>query len=175
MQPDLEWGGRRSRTVNWQDPASVGAAMASLPGREMMEAAAAGRLPLPPVIELIGARLSMVGDGESRFLYSPQESAFNHAGGVNGGVIGMLLDFAIGVAVQTQLPAGVGFTSIEMKVSFLGSVRGDTPEVEAHGEVLRVGRRVAFAQAHARTDEGKLVAHATSSLAVAPITGAGRT
>jgi uncharacterized protein (TIGR00369 family) len=56
------------------------------------------------------------------------------------------------------LPAGVGHSSIEIKVSFLAPVRAGngTPEVE--GRALKVGRQVAVAEAHARTGEGKLVA-----------------
>jgi acyl-coenzyme A thioesterase PaaI-like protein len=38
--------------------------------------------------------------------------------------------------------------------------------IEAEGRVIRLGRQVAFAEAHARTTDGKLVGHATTSLAV---------
>ena len=115
---------------------------------------------------LFGAQLASVGDGESRFLYSPHESGFDHAGSVTG-VIGMLLDFATEAAVRTRLPAGVGFYVIETNIRFLRAVRAETEEIEAHGEVLRVGSKVAYAQAHARTEDGELVAHATSSLSLA--------
>ena len=37
---------------------------------------------------------------------------------------------------------------------------------EVSGRVLRIGRRVAFAEAHARNRDGDLVGHATSSIAV---------
>jgi uncharacterized protein (TIGR00369 family) len=67
-------------------------------------------------------------------------------------------------AVHTQLPAGVGFSSIEIKVSFLRPANGAALEIE--GQALRVGRQVAFAEAHARDEDGKLVGHATSSIAL---------
>jgi acyl-coenzyme A thioesterase PaaI-like protein len=76
-----------------------------------------------------------------------------------------MLDFAAGAAVHTLLPAAVGFSSIEIKVSYLKTLRADAGEIEIHGQALRVGARVAFAEAHARDHNGDLVGHATSSLA----------
>jgi uncharacterized protein (TIGR00369 family) len=71
----------------------------------------------------------------------------------------------MGVAVQTTQPAGQGYASIELKVSFLKPVPFDGSELEARGRALRVGRRIAFAEGHAYDAEGSLVGHATSSLA----------
>ena len=82
-----------------------------------------------------------------------------------------LLDSAAGCAVQTRLPAGVGISSIEIKVSFLAPANGATLEVE--GRALRIGRQVAFAEAHARTPAGKLIGHATTSIALVRIPPAG--
>jgi acyl-coenzyme A thioesterase PaaI-like protein len=48
----------------------------------------------------------------------------------------------------------------------MGVLRADSGEIEVHGEVLRVGKRVAFAQAHARDATGELVGQATTSLAI---------
>ena len=49
-------------------------------------------------------------------------------------------------------------------MSFLAPANGVTLEIE--GRALRVGRQVAFAEAHARDAAGKLVGHATTSLAL---------
>ena len=159
-------GERRTKTVVWHDPAALAAAAAELPGREFMQALADGRLPAPPMASLVGARLAFVGDGEVRFLCTPDESVYNPLGTVHGGLLCTMLDFAAGAAVHTRLPAGVGFSSIEIKVSYLKALRGDSGEIEFHGRALRVGGRVAFAEAHARDASGELVGHATSSLAV---------
>ena len=69
-------------------------------------------------------------------------------------------------AVQSLLPAGVTISSIEIKVSFLSALRAGSGELEVIGKALRVGRQVAFSEAHARNGEGKLVGHATSSIAL---------
>jgi uncharacterized protein (TIGR00369 family) len=160
------WGTPRRRTVTWHDPAVLAAAAAELPGREFMEALADGRLPAPPMASLVGARLAFVGDGEVRFLWTPDESVYNPLGTVHGGMVCTMLDFAAGAAVHTRLPAGVGFISIEIKVSYIAPLRAESGEIEFHGRALRIGGRVAFAEAHAQNTSGELVAHATSSLAV---------
>lgn len=161
-----DWGPPRTREITWYSPATLTAAAAELSGRRLLEAISDGRLPAPPMAELIGARLVLVGDGEVRFAWTPDESAYNPIGMVHGGLLCTLLDFAAGAAVHTKLPAGVGFSSIEIKVSYLKALRADSGDLQVHGRALQVGRRVAFAEAHALNPAGELVGHATTSIAV---------
>jgi len=158
------WGEPRTRTVTWHDPAISRDAAARMPGREFLQALIDGELPPPPFASLTGAELVSVGDGVAVFRCTPDESTYNPLGLVHGGVLCTLLDSAAGCAVHSRLPAGVGFSSIELKVSFLSPANGTALEIE--GRSLRVGRQIAFAEAHARTVAGKLVGHATTSLAL---------
>jgi uncharacterized protein (TIGR00369 family) len=160
------WGAPRSRSVTWHDPAALSAASAELSGREFLQAIVDGRLPPPPIAALIGAELASVGEGEAVFRCTPDESTYNPIGIVHGGLLCTLLDSAAGCAVHTLLPAGAGYGSIEIKVSFLEPLRADSGQIEAQGRALRVGRRVAFAEAHARDQTGRIVGHATTSIAV---------
>jgi uncharacterized protein (TIGR00369 family) len=77
-----------------------------------------------------------------------------------------LLDSVAGCAVHTTLPAGVGYTSAEIKVSYLRPVHADTGKLIAHGWVVKPGRRLAFAEADVRSPDGKIVATASSTLLV---------
>jgi len=43
-----------------------------------------------------------------------------------------------------------GLSSIETKVSYLKALRADSGDIDVHGRVLQIGRRVPFAEAHAR-------------------------
>ncbi|MFZ0974980.1 MAG: PaaI family thioesterase [Solirubrobacteraceae bacterium] len=160
------WGPPGTKTATWYDPSIAATAAMSLPGREFLQAIVDGKLPRPPMAELIGARLVSVGDGEAVFRCTPDESTYNPVGLVHGGLLCTLLDSAAGCAVHSLLPAGVGPSSIEIKVSFLSAVRADSGELEITGRALRVGRQVAFAEAHARAADGKLVGHATTSIAL---------
>jgi len=160
------WGQPRSKTVSWYDPSISASAGIERPGLEYLQAIVDGELPPPPIAELTGASLASVSAGEAVFRCVPDESTYNPGGIVHGGLLCMLLDSACGCAVQSTLPAGAGISTIDIKVSFLSVLRADTGEVEVIGKTLRVGRRVAFAEAHARSGEGKLVGHATSSIAL---------
>jgi uncharacterized protein (TIGR00369 family) len=156
----------RSKLVSWHDPAELRAGAASRSGREFLEAIIAAELPPPPMAALVGAELLAVGDGEALFACTADESTYNPMGIVHGGLLCTLLDTAAGCAVHTLLPAGAGFASIELKVSFFEPLQaGD--RIEVRGSVLRIGGRVAFAQAHARDARGRLVGHATTTLAIA--------
>jgi uncharacterized protein (TIGR00369 family) len=158
-------GTTRSKTVSWHDPVALTAAGATLPGREFLQAILEGRLQPPPMAALIGAELVSAGEGEAVFRCTPDESTYNPLGIVHGGLLCTLLDTAAGCAVHSLLPAGAGFSSIELKVSFLAPLQaGD--RIDVRGRVLRIGGRVAFAEAHARNERGQLVGHATTTLAI---------
>ena len=118
-------------------------------------------------------RLVSVGDGEAVFVCEPDEAVYNPIGMVHGGWLCTLLGSAAGCAVHSSLPAGVGYSSIEIKVSFLKALRADAGVIEVRGRVLRVGGRVAFAEAQAQSAGGDLVGHATTSVAVPSSAGRG--
>jgi uncharacterized protein (TIGR00369 family) len=147
------------------NPAALRAAGATLPGREFLQAVLEGRLQPPPMVTLIGAELVSVGERDAVFRCTPDESTYNPLGMVHGGLLCTLLDTAAGCAVHSLLPAGVGFSTIELKVSFLAPLQA-SHRIEVRGSVLRIGRRVAFAEAHARDERSQLVGHATTTLAI---------
>jgi uncharacterized protein (TIGR00369 family) len=70
--------------------------------------------------------------------------------------------------VQSTLPVGLGYTSIELKVNYLRPVHGDTGELRARGWVTKPGRRVAFAEGDVRDAAGKILASASGSCLVMP-------
>ena len=82
---------------------------------------------------------------------------------MHGGVFALLLDSAAGCAVHSMLDEGVGYTSLDLNVKFLGAMRADTGTVRCIGTVTHLGRRTALAEARIQTDAGKLLATATSS------------
>jgi len=164
--PHIRNGASQSKTITWCDPTMLANAATELRGRDFMQAIADGRLAPPPMANLVGARLVSVGDAEAFFRCTPDESNYNPLGIVHGGLLCTLLDFAAGAAVHTQLPAGAAFSSIEIKVSYLKALRADAGEIDVRGRVLRLGQRIAFAEAHACSGDGKLIGHATTSIAV---------
>jgi len=100
------------------------------------------------------------------FEIAPAEQHYNPIGVVHGGIAMTLLDSAMGCAVQTRMPAGGGYTTLEAKTNLVRAVTADTGALRAVGKVVHVGKRVATAEARLEDREGKLYAHATSTCIV---------
>jgi acyl-coenzyme A thioesterase PaaI-like protein len=95
-------------------PALVG--MAS--GLETVRLALPGKLPTPPIIATLGISLVVASEGRCVFEGSPAEWQYNPLGTVHGGWPSALFDSALGCAVQTVLPGGCGFTTLDLHVRF---------------------------------------------------------
>ena len=156
----------RTRTLRWQDPAQFAEPIHRLSGIEFMRRFLTGDLPPPPVMELLGIRLVSVEPGAVGFEFDPSEYMYSPLGNVHGGIVTVLLDTAMGCSFHTTLPAGVGYTTIELKVNFLRSVTIDSGPLRAEGRVVHAGARVATTEARLSDRSGRLHAHATSSLLI---------
>ena len=120
----------------------------------------------PPMNETIGIALVAIERGKSVFEGSPGPSVYNPMGSVHGGYVATLLDSACGIAVHTALAAGQGFTTIELKVSYLRPLSQRSGRVRAEGTLVSLGGRVAFAEARLLDEAGRLCATASSTLLV---------
>ncbi|CAM5271618.1 Phenylacetic acid degradation protein OS=Streptomyces aurantiogriseus OX=66870 GN=GCM10010251_90320 PE=4 SV=1 [Streptomyces aurantiogriseus] len=87
----------------------------------------------------------------------------------HGGIFATLLDSAAGCAVQSTLPQGVAYTSLDLTVKFLRRITVDTGTVRAIGTVVSKGRQTALAQAQLVDGTDRLLAHATSSCMLFPV------
>ncbi|WP_285725463.1 PaaI family thioesterase [Psychromicrobium xiongbiense] len=158
----------RSRLVIWDDPL-IGASQARrMNGLDYLQAMIAGIIPPPPITGLMRMTATHAEVGMVRFSCQPDESHYNPIGTVHGGLVCTLLDSVCGCAVHTTLPAGQGYTSLELKVSYLRPVLATTGELTAIGRVTKPGSRAAFAEGEVRDAAGKLVATASSTLLVFP-------
>ena len=166
------WGNPRSRTVTWHDPMVTAAGALQRSGLETMEAIRDGILPPPPIAMLMQMGVTTLEEGRVEFTCAVDESVYNPIGVVHGGLVCTLLDTVAGCAVHTTLPAGVGYTSIELKVNYLRAVHATSGPLTAIGRVIKPGRRVAFAEAEVLDAAGRSVATASSSLLVFPLPAA---
>ncbi|MEU6341546.1 PaaI family thioesterase [Streptomyces sp. NPDC046977] len=159
----------RSRTFEWKDPSVSAAAVGQRSGLDFLQDIVAGRLPAPPIAATLGITLQQVEFGRAVFTMEPGEEHYNPIGSVHGGVYATLLDSAAGCAVQSVLPAGTGYTSLDLNLKFLRPMSVDTGKVRAVGGVLNQGRRTALAQAELFDAQDRLLAHATSSCMLFPV------
>lgn len=156
----------RTRTLRWPDPAQFAGPIRRLKGLEFMQAFLTGALPSPPFMELLGIRIVSVNPGSVAFEFEPAEYMYSPLGNVHGGIVTVLLDTAMGCSFHTTLPAGVGYTTIELKVNFLRPVTARSGTLRAEGHVVHSGARVATTDARLSDRENRLHAHATSSLLI---------
>jgi len=156
-------GSERTRTITWDDPLSLADRARAMSGLEFMRAIGTGELPPPPIAQLLGFATPEVSEGHARFAITGGEEHYNPIGVIHGGVTATLLDSAMGCAVHTTLPAGVGYTTLELKVNYVRAAAAGMHLV-AEADVIHRGRTVATAEGRL-VDEatGKLLAHATTT------------
>jgi len=140
--------------------------MSSMPGLDFVRAIFARRLPEPPIMQTVEPFDCTAVEGHVVIHSIPGLRHYNPIGSVHGGYAAILLDSAMGLAVQTTLPKGFGYTTLEFKISFVRGMSQDTGTIRTEGRVLNAGRRVATAEARITDDKGKLLAHATTTCLV---------
>ncbi|WP_299958580.1 PaaI family thioesterase [uncultured Modestobacter sp.] len=156
----------RTRTFSWGDPMQTATAARSAAGVDVLRAVVTGELPGPPIAATMGFDLVEVDEGRVVFAFEPAEYHYNPIGSVHGGVYATLLDSAAGCAVHSMLPAGVGYTSLDLTVKFLRAITLDTGRVTCEGSVTHLGGRTALAEARLRDAAGRLLATAVSSILI---------
>jgi uncharacterized protein (TIGR00369 family) len=113
-----------------------------------------------PFTAFIGAEMEELREGYARLSLVLEERHTNPNGVMHGGVITTLMDSALGVslsALRGQDARRNPHATVEMNASFLAGARpGDRIVVE--GQVLRLGKTVAFGEAEARRGDGELIA-----------------
>src|ERR1700742_4897493 len=140
--------------------------MASMSGLDFVRAIFARRLPEPPIMQTVEPFDCTVETGHVVIHSVPGVRHYNPIGSVHGGYAAILLDSAMGLAVQSTLPAGTGYTTLEFKISFVRGMSKDTGVIRTEGKVLSSGRRIATAEARITDANGKLLAHATTTCMV---------
>jgi uncharacterized protein (TIGR00369 family) len=140
--------------------------MASMSGLDFVRAIFARRLPEPPIMQTVEPFDCTAEPGVVVIHSLPGLRHYNPISSVHGGYAAILLDSAMGLAVQSTLPAGSGYTTLEFKISFVRGMSETSGVVRTEGRVLNAGRRVATAEARITDAKGRLLVHATTTCLV---------
>ena len=140
--------------------------LAGMSGFEFIDRMRTGEIPAPPIAKTLNYRLTEVAEGRVVFEGAPEFAAYNPLGGAHGGWFGTLLDSCMACAVQTTLPKGRGYTTIEYKITILRPAFVTTPPLKAIGTVVSSGRRVATATGEMVDPDGKVYATGTTTCLV---------
>ncbi len=153
----------RSRIVSWDDPHELIAAAGELSGLELFHKMVSGELPQPPIGYLIDMAMTEVEEGRIVFEFTPAEFHYNPVGTVHGGIPCTLLDSALACSVQSMLPKGAYFTTLEIKVNMVRPITIETGRMRCEGSVLHLGRRTATAEGRLLDSSGKPYAHGSTT------------
>lgn len=145
-------------------PGIISLAEASaLSPQAFFERIATGELPSPPIGELVGFVPIEWGEGRFVFQGTPEERHYNPLGSVHGGYAATLLDSCMGCAIHTRLQQGQGYTTMELRVSYVRALTAATGPVRAIGTVVHVGRSSALAEGRIVDVQGRLYATASTT------------
>jgi uncharacterized protein (TIGR00369 family) len=126
------------------------------------------RFPKPPCADLLGWTL-LDQDPERGWVkigFEGRPEFLNPAGFIQGGLVAAMLDDTMGPAVLI-MSGGRSFTStIDLNVSFLAPAKPGP--LTGEGQVIQLGKTIAFVEARLTDSAGTLVARATSSARLVP-------
>ena len=155
---------RRERLVEWQAPGLVAKAAAAMSGLEAMRAIRDGILPPPPFARLIGFRMGVAEPGRIVMELEPHEALENNM--LHGATAAALLDTAMGCAISTQLPAGQGAVTLDLKLTYLRPLSVRSGTIFAEGKLIKLGRQTSYTEGFVRDGSGNLAVHATATFSM---------
>jgi uncharacterized protein (TIGR00369 family) len=120
-----------------------------------------GEAPPPPIGRLLGLVLKGIEPGRAVFEMEADERHHNPMGTLHGGVYCDLADAAMGYAYAATLGDGETFTTVELKINFLRSVRYGRLTAEAR--VIKSGGTLGYVECDVKDEAGKLLARASST------------
>lgn len=123
---------------------------------------------IAPMHELFGISISAVSDGHAEIRALPSAAFYNHQGRVHGGFLATVIDSGLGIAVQTKLPGGVGYGTIELKVNYVRKLDASVEFVVCRADVIHAGRSMMTAETKVAGPDGKLYAHGSGTFLVYP-------
>lgn len=156
----------RSRTYSWTPPAGLAAAARTRSGPEYLDEIASGTLPPPTIGQTLDFVLESAEksgeDGAVIFACTPREFHYNPMGSVHGGLAATLIDSATGVAVQSDLETGWGFTTVNLTVDYFRAITLGAGRLRCPARVAKPGRRFAVADAELVDEAGRVYARGSA-------------
>lgn len=146
--------------------------VAGKPGMAVFEGIFAGELPPAPIGAVLDFLPIEVAPGRAVFQGRPSARFYNPMGTVHGGWYATLLDTVLGCCIHAALPAGKGYTTLELKVNMIRALTERVPLVRAEGRLIHLGGQTATADARLVGHDGKLYAHGSTTCLVFPMPAA---
>ncbi len=153
----------RKRIHEWSNPLEMAEKVKTMSGFDFLNGILNGELPPAPIAETLGFHPLSLEEGKAVFEFEPREFHYNPIGSVHGGVITTVLDTVMGCSLQSALPQGVAYTTLELKVNFLKAVTISDGKMKSTGKIIHLGKTTALVEADLKDEAGKVYAHGVST------------
>jgi uncharacterized protein (TIGR00369 family) len=130
-------------------------------GLDLLRAMVAEEVLPPPAMALLGIELVLVRDGGATLRRKPDDDLYNPMGPVHGSAVAALFDLALGSAIQSALPAGRTYTTLDTRISYLRPVTAASGTLTVAARTVDVRERQAAAEAQLTDADGRACATAT--------------
>jgi uncharacterized protein (TIGR00369 family) len=121
-----------------------------------------GQVPLAPLFHLSGGVFSEAALGTATFSMPATAWWQTGAGVFFGGTFAFVADAALGGAIYTSFPPGVGLATSELSLSYLRPATVESGTINARARVIQAGQAQGLSEAVIEDARGRLLAHATS-------------
>ncbi|MAB97090.1 MAG: thioesterase [Pseudomonadaceae bacterium] len=122
------------------------AQVCELSPQEFFDGIGEGQLPCPPFGHLLDYVPIEWSAGLFVFQGSPGAQHYNPLGIVHGGYAATLLDSCMGCAIHTRLQRGQGYTTTDLRISYIRALTDKVGPIRAEGRIVHVGRSTAIAE-----------------------------
>ena len=138
----------------------------SMSGIDFFRKLIKGEVDPPPFLAILNIRLVEAEEGRVVFAAETEERFYNGTGVAHGGFAATLLDSALGCAINSMMPAGKRFTTLELKVNLTRPLTREVGPLRCEAKVVHVGGRTATSEGRITDRNGKLYAHGTTTCIV---------
>ncbi|HEY4112690.1 MAG TPA: PaaI family thioesterase [Rhizomicrobium sp.] len=127
------------------------------------------KFPRPPAASLLGWTLldQDPQKGWIKLAFDGRPEFRNPAGFIQGGILAAMLDDTMGPAALIMSGGRLYTATIDLNVSFLAPAKPGP--LISEGQVIHLGKSIAFSEARISDENGTLLARATSSARVVPV------
>ena len=120
-----------------------------------------GALSPPPVARLIGFTLTAIQPGQAVIEFEATAQHANPMGTLHGGILCDIAEASMGMAYASTLAEGETFTTLELKINFLGPFW--TGNLVAEARMVKDGRTIGLVECNVTDAQQRLVARAAST------------
>jgi uncharacterized protein (TIGR00369 family) len=155
-----------TRTYSFEARLPDVAKMMSMSGLDYLRGILSGEFPAAPIAATLGFAPTDFAHGRAVFEGTPDRYTYNPLGSVHGGWAAAILDSAMGCAVHSTLPAGKGYTTVDLDIKLVRAITSRVGKLRCEAKIVHSGGSIATAEGRLIDEAGTLYAHGTTTCAV---------